>query len=413
MSEVLGIASLVFGFVVTLGLALRYRVIRNVLVCAFLVRAAAACVHYWVFPLPFGVGDAAKFERIAWQWGREGFWYAFTQFNPAASYIYSWVASLLYAVTARSPLMLQGINVLGGTLIVFHVYLIAKELWGVGRARTVAWFVTFFPFLVQIAAVTHREVAIVYFLTLGVLFLVRWGQSSKLRHLALAFGFLLVSTILHGGLSSAVLGAGMFVFGSTFGITLKRLLVGRLRIPAFVTVFLIVAAAVAGGIAMGQSFRLSSIGNIMNVDVEVVASMAQSRAEGEAAYLEDVYPTSLLDVTWQAPLRIGYFLFSPLPWHIGSVSHALALVDVAFYVVTFWGLWRSRFFIRNNRGALAALFLLAVSMSAFAVVTSNFGTAMRHRAKFLPVLAALWAAPLIRAQFVLTMSKSEKRTIPS
>ncbi len=408
MSVVLGVASLVFGFVVTLVLALRHRIVCNVLVCAFLIRAAAACVHYWIFPLPFGVADAMEFERMAWNWGQEGLWHAFSQFNPAASYVYSWLASLLYAATARSPLMLQGINVLGGTLIVFHVYLLAKELWGERRSRTIAWFVAFFPFLVQIAAVTHREVSIVYFLTLGVLYLVRWGQYSMLRYLVLAFGALLVSTILHGGLVAAILGAGLFVFGSTFGITLKRLFVGRIRIPAFVTVSLIIGAAMGGGITIGQSLQLSSVGNLMSVDVEVLASMAESRAHGEAAYLEGVYPTSFLDVTWQAPLRIVYFLFSPLPWHISSVSHALALIDVVFYIVVFLGLWRSRSFIRNNRGALAALFLLGVSICAFAVVTSNFGTAMRHRAKFLPLLAALWAAPVTRIQLVIMRSKSSE-----
>jgi len=408
MNVALGGTSLALGVVVILVLALQHRPIKNVLVSAFLLRAVAACFHYWVFSLPFGVADAVVFERTAWRWAQEGFLHAFSQFNPASSYVYSWAASLLYAVTARSPLMLQGINVLGGTLIVFHVYLIAKELWGKRRATTIAWFVAFFPFLVQIAAVTHREVAIVYFLTLGVLFLVRWGEYSKLRHLILAFGTLLVSVILHGGLISAVLGAGLFVFGSSFGITLKRLSLGKLRIPAFITVSLIIGVAIGGGVAIGQSLQLSSVGDLTSVDVEVVASMAQSRAEGEAAYLEEVYPTSLLDVTWQAPLRLVYFLLSPLPWHISKVSHAFALIDVAFYVVVFWGLWRSRGAILNKRGAMAALFLLAVSVAAFAVVTSNFGTAMRHRAKFLPILAALWAVPVFRTRLVLARSESSE-----
>ncbi|WP_431768726.1 hypothetical protein [Salinibacter sp.] len=297
--------------------------------------------------------------------------------------------------------MLQGINVLGGTLIVFHSYLVAKELWGKERARTTAWFVAFFPFLVQIAAVTHREVIIVYFLTLGVLFLVRWGHHSKLRHLAFAFGSLLVATILHGGMISAVLGAGLFVFGSTFGVSLKRFLVGQIRVPAVVTVLLMLTIALGSGIAIGEAFRLSTVGDLTRVDVEVLAAMAQDRAKGEAAYLENVYPTSLLDVVWQAPLRVIYFLISPLPWDISRASHALVLGDVALHLLVFLGLWRSRNFILNDRGALAVLFLLVVGIGAFAVVTSNFGTAMRHRAKFLPILAALWAVPIFQTRLVL------------
>ncbi|WP_263790770.1 glycosyltransferase family 39 protein [Salinibacter sp.] len=413
MPELLGVTSLVFGFLVVLVLAFRYWAIREVLVCAFLARAALACVHYWLFPLPYGVHDAAVFERIAWKWGQEGFWHAFTQFNPAASFVYSWLASLLYALTGRSALMLQGINVLGGTLIVFHSYLIAKELWGERRAKVTAWFVAVFPFLVQVAAVTHREVVIVYFLTLGVLFLVRWGHDSTLRHLVLAFGFLLASTILHGGMISVVLGAGLFVFWSTFGLSLKRFLVGRIRIPAFVTVLLMLTIAAGSGIVIGETLRLSTVGDLTSIDVEVFTRMVQDRARGEAAYLENVYPTSFFDIAWQAPLRIIYFLISPFPWHISSVSHAVAMSDVALHLVVFLGLWRSRHLILNDRGALAVVAVLIVAIGAFAVVTSNFGTAMRHRAKFLPIFAALWAVPVFRIRFVLLRNKFSETSTQS
>jgi hypothetical protein len=300
-------------------------------------------------------------------------------------------------------LMLQALNALGGTLIVLNVYLIARELWGRQRAQTVAWFVALFPFLIQISAVTHREVAIVYPFTLGSLFLVRWVRRDKvrLRHLGAGLLFFGIATIIHGGMIAAIFGAVTFLVASAFKNSLKRLVVGQVKISAMV-VFLIIGGGGIGMAVGGGIPEISKVGNLTGIGAEMIASMAEARAEGEAAYLEETFPTSLTEVVLQMPLRVVYFLFAPMPWHVSSAGHLIALLtDVTGYIIVFFGLWGSRHQIVHERGALALLAILLAAIAAFALVTSNFGTAMRHRAKFIPILAALWASPLFRFRIVL------------
>lgn len=401
MSEILGLATVVSGVAVVIGLCRRFSYISTIVVVAFGLRLVAAVVHEWVYPLPHGTADAVVFEETAARWAEGGFLEAVSHFNPAQSYMYSWAAALLYAVTERSRLMLQGLNVIGGTLIVVNAFLIAKSLWGKRRAHTIAWFVALFPFLIQISAVTHREVVIVFFLTLGVYFGIRWVDSGRGTDLVMVLFLLGLAVLFHGGLFVAV-AVAMACLG-VLGLwqLVSRLLSGRVRVGALVGLIGLVGA---GGIVFGAGVletELSTVGAVAQVDLETVQSMAEARAQDEAVYLEHTYPSTIGDMVVQMPLRVFYFLFSPLPWQIDSAYHAVGFVDVSLYLLVFWGLWRSRHRILADRRATLVLVVTLATIAAFAAVTSNFGTAIRHRGKFIPLLAALWATPVLQKRLVL------------
>lgn len=400
MSEFLGLTFLFAGFVSISFVSFIYRPVGYALIVAFSVRALAACVHYWVFPFPQGVADAVAFERTAWRWAQGGFFHALFQFDPTGTGAYSWAASLLYAVTDRSALMLQALNVLGGTLIVLNAYLITKELWGTNRAKIVAWFLALFPQLIQLSAVTHREVAIVYPFTLGAFFLVKWGRAKRVRFLILALLFFSVPTLIHGGFIASLVAAALFAGGSAFRASLRRLLVRKIKIPV-VVVLLIVGGLGASVVITGEMPEVSKVGDLTEVTQKQIADRMQAAARGGAVY-RGINPTGSGNVVIQTPLRLAYFFFSPMPWDVRKAKHLLGLLDAALYFVIFWGLWRSRHRIWQNRGALAILFVVIVTASAFALGTSNFGTSIRHRAKFVPILAALWASPVFRTWIVLT-----------
>lgn len=138
MAEALGWAGLLAAALGTLVLASRNRRIALVLVVAFGARASAALFHFYVAPLPDGVGDAEAFERSAWEWAQDGVWSALSAFTGIDSYFYAWLASLVYAVTDRSLLLLQSINVFGGVLGVLATWVVARELWGERGARKAA-----------------------------------------------------------------------------------------------------------------------------------------------------------------------------------------------------------------------------------------------------------------------------------
>ena len=110
VADLLGIAALLVGALVTLNLASRHSSIAVVLLVAFAARAAAALFHFYVAPLPDRGADAVSLEHLAWEWSQEGLMEALGPFSGPGSSFYPWLMALLYAVTDRNLLMLQGVS---------------------------------------------------------------------------------------------------------------------------------------------------------------------------------------------------------------------------------------------------------------------------------------------------------------
>jgi hypothetical protein len=127
-----------------MALGLRHRSVFPILATAFLLRAGLAILQCYIFQLPDSQADALTFELKGWDWAAAGWGTVLENFTTNA-YLYSWLISILYAITDRSPLMIQGVNVLLGTLSVYLVWRIAGLISSGNRrvANTAAWIAAF------------------------------------------------------------------------------------------------------------------------------------------------------------------------------------------------------------------------------------------------------------------------------
>src|SRR5690606_43456 len=116
-------------------------------------------------------------------------------------------------------------------------------------------------------------------------------------------------------------------------------------------------------------------GAIGELELEDINTVISNRAVGEAAYLTGLTTNSVLDMAWQAPLRMVYLLFSPFPWDIRSPSHILGLLDGLLYLTLVYLVVKRRAEIFGNRTLLALCIIVGILTLAFAFGTSNFGTA--------------------------------------
>lgn len=109
---------------------------------------------------------------------------------------------------------------------------------------------------------------------------------------------------------------------------------------------------------------------------------------------------TVFDVLWQTPIRLLYFLFTLYPWWVRQPIDIIGAMDVLLYVWLVIFAWKCRRDTRHNTGTMMMMLLL-VGLSTFAIVTSNYGTALPHRAKFAPYLTILAApaVPKIRLHF--------------
>jgi len=426
MAELTGLLGLASVFLVTLICSRRQQEISVVLVVACIARTASVLFHQYVMPLPDGVGDAYRFEAMAWDYlihgphtgsdpvpGQEilgscaytglvrsqcSVWLHYPGPN---SRFYPWLMSLVYLITGRSFLLLQSISVFVGVLSVYATWLLGSEIWGQRAGRRAAWIMALFPTVVMYSALPLREVYLVCLLMFGLVWVVRWVRQGRAKHAIWAFLLFGVGIFFHGSIFLVALAFLMVIASKISWQGARSFLQGRLRLTALAGLLVI-----AGGIAFwsmsGSGIdKLGQLSDIYDFDMWVSESQKRYYADGHsgnAVYPEWTIPETVGDLVWAVPLKITYLLFSPFPWDIKTPSHLIGLIDSLLYLGLVIIIFLNIKTIWRNEAARTVLLVILPFVFAYGIGTSNFGTSLRHRAKFagvLIMLASSWLARLV------------------
>ena len=382
----LGWTGLVVGFVIALYVGRQHPSIAVVLTVGFLIRALLALTHVHVAPVPGADADAIRFERIAGQWSELGLVGAFEQFQTGA-YLISWIASILYAATDQSPLMVQALNVILGTLTILYVFRTSQLLWGARVAQRAAWLACLFPTLILYSAIIMREAPIAFLVSVAAFNIVIWTKchhNTAFIKATAAFG---VAALFHTGM--------FFALPAMFLIVLIRMFysIHANRPEGFLKFFrasLVVAACVAAIATTGYGLEKLG-GSLTDFEVDAVRDYQQIAARGGAAYLEGIAVSGPADFVWQTPVRLVFFLFSPFVWMIRTTGHLVGLLDATLFLAMLALLYYCRDAIRRSLAARRLLVALTAIAIVFSLGVSNFGTAVRHRAKIAPIVICLIA----------------------
>lgn len=394
MADVLGWLAISVAGLVTLVLSVRYRQIGLALMTAFAVRAAAALFHFYIAPLPDGTTDAVTFERYAWEWGQGGISSLAANFPGMDAYFYSWLMAVLYTLTDRSLLMLQGVSVCVGVIVVYHTWRLAEEVWNEAVAHKAAWLMALFPMVVQYSALPMREVWVTLFFVLGLRYVVRWERHGGSGPVVAGIAAFVSAAFFHGGMFVAALAFLGLVMARSGLQLLSGILRNRISLAATAGVVLsivVVGYYVASGVSV---HKLGTFQDLLSA--EQWFYYFESRVDGGAPYPEWTQPQSLIDFVWAIPLRAVYLLFSPFPWDIHKPSHLVGLIDALFYLYLAFVGWRYSRAILTNPAAKSILLILVPLVLAFGVGTGNFGTSLRHRAKLVVALIVLASPGLPR-----------------
>lgn len=381
----------ILGFAAVFFVGLRHRWLFWPMILAWASRAGAALFHRFVYPLPDGVADAVAFNNAAIIWAER---FGCTLTNPAADsaniHLYSRILATIYGCLDYSVLAAQFLNVMLGSLSVGYLARATALLWGRRPASRVAYILALYPIFVMYGAITLREAPIYFFVSLGIYYVIKYIVQSKrvsyLVYSALAF---LIGSIFHGAVAFALISIPIAVSESL----LSRTRQGADRIFLKFLLVVIGGVAAAGLVYYADHISLNKFGNLGSVDAERLVREIENRTEGGAAYLTGLSVSGPTDVVWQAPIRMVYFLFSPFVWDVRSPMHIIGLVDGLFYIwmtyllIKYWGMIRTR-------SVLPIVVTCLLLVFVFAFGTGNFGTALRHRAKFYPVILVV-VAPFI------------------
>lgn len=132
----------------------------------------------------------------------------------------------------------------------------------------------------------------------------------------------------------------------------------------------------------------------------------------QSHYLTSFSYTSFSDIILQAPLRIIYFLLSPMPWDWRGLSDALAFgMDSLVQLLGISLVFKKIGGLSDQYKRIVKVMLCMYILSAliFGAGTFDAGTAMRHRAKFTLLLLLADAVCIASKEQTRSISKAANR----
>jgi hypothetical protein len=384
LSPPLGIYALLAasGAIAVFGVR-RERYLVAVLAVAFCLKVLVILVNhrYGVLPPPNAYGHFNNLDRIAavaGQWP-SGIQSALEQYD-GKRLINIFPALPFYLLLGKTEAAAQIGVAFYSTGIGILSYSIARHVTTRRRSIFATALVMFWPSIFYRTILLQRETYVVIFMLTGVLIGLRW--IYRIRTIEVILLGVVFWALFHTRQQNILIVTLTVAAGVAFGHRNGRYLQSLAGIVAISTTALLVRNS--------RAFL-----KVFEVTPEAIYRFGFSRARGDARYLEWLQYETWFDVVLYLPLKTGYFLFGPLPWHITGFARLFA--GMSGWALVFMALYSLRSFLRRTDRTEDLFVLgvyLVVGVSAFAIIEFNFGSVFRHRVQFVPVVLVIAAGSL-------------------
>lgn len=330
------------------------------------------CDLYRLFPIPNLGADSEAFHSIAYN-------NVLTGGNESLTN-YTKFLTTVYLFLEPSKMIGQLINVVFGLGVIIYgqkclqMFDINRKYLQIGTL-----ILCFAPNLIIFSGGLLREAWCEFFITVSIFQFLKWFKYGNAYNFLAACIMVLAASYMHGGSIGVILGY-MIVF------ILYNKKAGQFRF-SFRSIF---ASALVVAISVFYLQNMDIFGEKMagmdgeNTE-EVLISHYNNALGGGSDYLTNLPIDNMGAVLLFSPLKMLYFTFSPMPWDWRGFPDILAFfIDSIIYIILCWGIVKN---VQNNYSKLRTgliISLLSV-VFIFGIGVTNAGTAMRHRAKLLPL----------------------------
>jgi len=392
--DLIGLTSILIVTLIIFFLAKRWPSTASILYVALAVRILLIFLDNNFITLPDSQGDARIFELQAYEWSKVGFPNVL-KINPgwAESFFISYIIAIFYSIADRSVMLAQSISLLFGTLSVLMSWILAQKLWDNRTAMKVGWFVALFPSLVLYSVLIMREIYVCFFLLVALNNVVNWTRTGSLKSFFLVIFSFMLGTTFHGGVFIGLIVFLTIVLILNIKTLLRKLINGLITFKSFMSFALIVVL-----------IAYYALNNIFIPKIGVITDFEQIKKDvlkknlvthrGSAKYPDWVIAKSETELIYKIPVRVIYFIFSPFPWDLKKISHMLGVFDSFLYMFLVYLIFRNRKAIWADPALRIILLILLAYLFVYGIAIANFGTGLRHRAKF-TIMFILLAAPLL------------------
>lgn len=229
-----------------------------------------------------------------------------------------------------------------------------------------------------------REIPIQCVSMVSLYFFAGYMFGEKKHGLLLALLFAVLATLMHSGMIAILV---VYFYVSAQKKLFKNVKI--LRISTFVfAAILILLVSLPIFSPLTKRFNMS--GGLEGITNSISAQNNVLIGYGATTNYVESAPGNIWELILSLPYRIIMFVIAPLPWQINSGGTLVAFfADAIFrYYVVFKvikAMFRISKYSTKNREAIDTTFMVVVLFDlVFCLGTTNYGTAMRHRAKMLP-----------------------------
>lgn len=374
LKEILILMILIGVSLLSIKINCRNKTLRFVLYCALIIQVFLLIIDNHIYDLLPG-GDSRGYEYYGWL--------NFKKINPIDQVNYSkYVIGPLYSIIGeRIPMFIGAVNIYMNILSNIIIYKILKLLNINHKIALRGMMITaFFPLSLFLRTSILRESLIVFCLVCSIYFLLKGVELNNKRLILYSFLYLLIGSLFHSG-------CVFIVIGYLYILLKNKVLEFKYKLLLFL--FLIILFLI---------FKDKLLLKLGNFDVKNVirANNLASIRDSTTGYLKNLNTTSFLEIVVYLPLFLVYFLFSPFFFEVrnnhsfivfifnSSIIFYLLLKTVVYWIKTKDLSIKERILIR---GLLISFFSASI---IFSIGTRNFGTAMRHRDKFLFILIIVY-----------------------
>lgn len=369
---------------------------KNILILGLILRLIIlfADIYHW-FPVLHSGGDSEMFHNVACK----------NVINEEQIVMtnYSVFLTSLYSITRTSRIIAQYFNLIMGISILF----MAREVFEMLDIEKKVAFISMLilscmPNFVIFSGILLREAWVEFYVMLSVYFFVKWFINGNMYNIPLCLGSVLLASYMHSGTL-------VIIMGYIFAFTSYNPETCHVQFSRNSIAFLVIAFAMILMLG-GNSGMFTEKFNNVESSKDLLSQM-NHETEGKSAYLTWIKADSLWMGFLFSPLKMFYFLFSPLPSGWRGMGDIIAFaIDSSIYMFLCWNIARN-YKLSNNFGKMKKFMLTGVTLSVFVFAYGTFtaGTALRHRAKLLPMLVMLYAvsSPSVETRKVFCNEQEE------
>jgi hypothetical protein len=353
-----------------------------ILLTVFLLRIVLLLIDYnHLFPVLHSGADTERFNRYA-SINAENDNYELISTN------YGYVLTWLYTVLGNCRLIAQYINVLFGLGVLICLYKIFNTLQLNEKIKKRGLLIAaFFPTLIILSGILLREALCQFFITVSLYYFIKWMKQGESLHIILSVICVLFAAWMHSG--CIVIIGGYLMALAFYRPGLKK---SKISFVSIVFMFFIFSSILF--LLIKTSVFIEHFEGLGEEKI-VHTSEIQQRLEAGSAYLTWANPNSVSQTMLIMPLKMIYFLFSPIPFDWRGLQDIVAFIlDSIFYLYFVFYILKH---YKNPQNKLYNSILKYLTIVTFVFVfifgygTMASGTAMRHRCKLFPIVLTMYA----------------------